>query len=146
MYKGSSDKEGVSGTNTTVAKGRMAEYHVKRILERLGYVHIIRSFASLSPIDLIASNGSEVIAVQVKQGGYLSTEGRLALVDWADKFHAKPFLARKRRGRWVIIPVVLRQDKTEDGERVQQPAQVQTAYGLGVSSEMPAENRQEDLL
>jgi Holliday junction resolvase len=113
----------------------MAEYHVKRILERLGYVHIIRSFASLSPIDLIASNGSEVIAVQVKQGGYLSMEGRLALVDWASKFNAKPFLARKRRGRWVIVPVVMKNDGAKQEDDVQPPTQIEASSGPRVASE-----------
>ena len=82
----------------------MAEYHVKRILERLGYVHIIRSFASLSPIDLIASNGSEVIAVQVKQGGYLSMEGRLALSTGPASSMRNPFWPERGGGDGSLYP------------------------------------------
>jgi Holliday junction resolvase len=96
----------LSGSNNpTLLRGRMAEYYVKRILERNGYRYIIRSFASLTPIDLIASNGADVIAVQVKVGGYMSRDAKTLLIEWAGKFHARAYLARKHRGRWVMVPV-----------------------------------------
>ena len=91
--------------STTVAKGRLAEYYVKRLLEKRGYSYIIRSHASLTPIDILASNGNEILAVQVKQGGYISQEERNGLVEWAGKFKADPFFARKAKGRWVLFRI-----------------------------------------
>jgi len=87
---------------TTVAKGRLAEYYVKRLLERRAYSYIIRSHASHTPIDILASNGTEIVAVQVKQGGYISQEEKSSLIEWAGKFKAIPCFARKERGRWVV--------------------------------------------
>ncbi|MGQ9469834.1 MAG: restriction endonuclease, partial [Nitrososphaerales archaeon] len=55
-------------------KGRSSEYYVKMVLERKGYRHIIRSAGSHGPIDLLASNGSEIIVIQVKQKVYLSKD------------------------------------------------------------------------
>jgi len=91
--------------NTTVAKGRLAEYCVKRLLERQGYSYIIRSHGSRTPIDLIASDGNSVIAVQVKQGGYISRGERNGLIEWASKFKATPCVALKQRGRWITFVV-----------------------------------------
>jgi len=85
-----------------MAKGRLAEYYVKRLLERQGYAYIIRSHASLTPVDILASNGNEIVAVQVKQGGYISRGERNRLMDWASKFKATPCIALKRRGHWII--------------------------------------------
>jgi len=91
--------------STTVAKGRLAEYYVKRLLERQGYPYIIRSHASLTPIDILASNGNEIVAVQVKQGGYISQEEKKRLIEWAGLFRASPRVARKERGRWVVSKI-----------------------------------------
>ena len=88
--------------SSSVAKGRLAEYYVKRLLERHGYSYIIRSHASLTPIDILASDGNEIVAVQVKQGGYLSQEEKNGLIEWAGKFKASPCFARKKRGRWAV--------------------------------------------
>ncbi|MCP8321504.1 MAG: hypothetical protein H3Z52_11290, partial [archaeon] len=52
--------------------------------------------------DLLASNGSEVIAVQVKTRGYLSEDERRNLIEWSIRFKARPMLACKKRGRWAI--------------------------------------------
>lgn len=68
----------------------------------MGFSFIIRSTASHGPIDLIASNGWEVIAVQVKTRGYLSEDERRNLIEWANHFKAKPMLAFKKKGRWII--------------------------------------------
>jgi len=68
----------------------------------MGYEKIIRSAASHGPIDLLASNGQEVIAVQVKTRGYLCEDERRNLIEWASCFTAKPMLAYKKRGRWII--------------------------------------------
>jgi len=51
---------------------------------------------------MLASNGNEIVAVQVKQGGYISQEERNNLVEWAAQFNAVPFVARKKRRRWAI--------------------------------------------
>ncbi len=92
--------------NTSVAKGRLAEYYVKRLLENQGYHYIIRSHASLTPIDMLASNGNEIVAVQVKQGGYISRGERERLIEWATMFHATPCLAKKLRRRWAILHTI----------------------------------------
>ncbi|MCP8309708.1 MAG: restriction endonuclease [archaeon] len=86
-------------------KGRSSEYYVKLILESMGYSFIIRSAASHTPIDLLASNGSEIIAVQVKARKYLSEDERRNLIEWASRFKAKPMLAYKKKGRWKLVCV-----------------------------------------
>ncbi|MGQ9470060.1 MAG: hypothetical protein ACUVTD_09655 [Nitrososphaerales archaeon] len=73
----------------------------------MSYKWIIHSSASHTPIDLLASNGSEVIAVQVKTRGYLDEDERDRLIEWSIHFKAKPMLAFKRRGRWVLAEVKL---------------------------------------
>lgn len=88
----------------SVEKGDYSEYYVKRLLEKRGYTHILRSLGSLTPIDLIASNGLQILAVQVKQRNYLPPDSKQSLIEWAGKFNAKPCLAHKSRGRWVITP------------------------------------------
>jgi len=87
---------------TPYERGLAAEKHVRGLLRAKGYVKVILSAASRTPIDVLASNGSDVLAVQVKQGGHFSLNDRLELVEWADSFGARPCLARKRRGQWVI--------------------------------------------
>jgi Holliday junction resolvase len=91
---------------TPYERGRNAEYAVKRMLQEMGYRWVIRSAASHSPIDLLASNGVETLAVQCKVGGYISAEEKTSLVEWALKLNARPCLARKNRsGRWVVLDV-----------------------------------------
>jgi len=80
-------------------KGQASEYYVKILLETMGYSFIIRSSASHGPIDLLASNGQEIIAVQVKTRGYLSKGEKDRLIEWASHFKAEPMLAYKKRGR-----------------------------------------------
>ena len=80
--------------------GRCAEYTVKRMLEGMGYRWIIRSAASHTPIDLLASDGNNILAVQCKVRGYLNPEDRKMLLEWADRF--KPMLAGKKKGRWRL--------------------------------------------
>jgi Holliday junction resolvase len=61
---------------------------------------------SHSPVDLLASNGVETLAVQCKVGGYISLEEKTALIEWAAKLNARPCLARKNRsGRWTLLRV-----------------------------------------
>src|SRR5579872_6399351 len=92
--------------NSTIVKGRYAEGAVRRKLELQGFTWTIRSYASHGPIDLLASNGSDLWAVQVKSarrnGGYLSAENIQLLIEWASKFHAKPVLAYKKNAKWVF--------------------------------------------
>ena len=85
----------------TVKKGCLAEYKVKKRLEKEGYSYFIRSHGSRTPIDLLASDGNAIIAVQVKSG-YISSEEKTNLIEWATKFNAIPHVARKERGRWVV--------------------------------------------
>lgn len=54
---------------------------------------------------MLASNGVTVLAVQVKQGGHFAESDRRQLAEWAGWFKAKPCLARKRRGQWVVEDV-----------------------------------------
>ncbi|MDG6933921.1 MAG: hypothetical protein JRN68_04420 [Nitrososphaerota archaeon] len=88
----------------SVEKGDQSEAYVTRIIKKMGYTHAIRSLGSLTPIDIIASNGSHIMAVQVKQRNYLSEDAGADLVEWATKFNATPYLAYKSHGRWVIAP------------------------------------------
>ena len=83
-------------------KSRNAEYYVKRLLETMGYRWILRSDASHTPIDLLASDGNVIIAVQCKVRGYLNQEDRKMLVEWAERSKAKPMLAGKKGGRWRL--------------------------------------------
>lgn len=87
---------------TSYERGRSAEYTVKRMLEGMGYKWIIRSAASHTPIDLLASNGKDILAVQCKVGGYLNSEDRKMLSQWADRFKAAPTFACKKKGRWRL--------------------------------------------
>ncbi|MEM3891681.1 MAG: hypothetical protein QW282_05970 [Nitrososphaerales archaeon] len=48
-------------------------------------------------MDLFAVKGGERLVVQVKVSGRLSKEGRGELLRWAQKFGAKPILARRSR-------------------------------------------------
>ncbi|MDG6918573.1 MAG: hypothetical protein JRN62_03950 [Nitrososphaerota archaeon] len=88
----------------SVEKGDQSESYVARMVKKMGYRHAIRSHGSLTPIDIIASNGKEIMAVQVKQRNYLPEDAGADLVDWAAKFNATPYLAYKSHGRWVIAP------------------------------------------
>ncbi len=91
---------------TPYERGRSAEYTVKRMLQEMGYRWVIRSAASHSPIDLLASNGIETLAVQCKVGGYISAEEKAALEEWTLKLNAHPCLAKKnKRGRWMVLDV-----------------------------------------
>ncbi|MEM3653084.1 MAG: hypothetical protein QXL21_08170 [Nitrososphaerales archaeon] len=56
-------------------------------------------------MDLFAAKGGERLVVQVKVSGRLSKEGRGELLRWAQKFGAKPILARRSTGRWVLEAV-----------------------------------------
>jgi Holliday junction resolvase len=75
---------------------------IKKILISRGYMHIVRSAGSHTPIDLIASNGKKLLAIQVKRGRYISAEEKGMLIQWAKAFRASPILARKQEGRWVF--------------------------------------------
>lgn len=82
--------------------GRNAEYTIKKLLISKGYIHIIRSAGSHTPIDLMASNGKRKLAIQVKRNRYISKEERCMLIKWAISFDATPILAKKVDGRWTF--------------------------------------------
>jgi Holliday junction resolvase len=88
--------------NTPYRRGIAAEKHVRALLRAKGYTRVIMSAASRTPIDMLASNGVTILAVQVKQGGHFAESDRLQLIEWAGCFKARPCLARKRRGQWVV--------------------------------------------
>ena len=88
--------------NTPHRRGIAAEKHVRGMLRAKGYTKVILSDASRTPIDMLASNGINVLAVQVKQGGQFAESDRLQLVEWAGCFKAKPCLAHKVHGRWML--------------------------------------------
>ncbi|MEM0287292.1 MAG: hypothetical protein QXG05_03850 [Nitrososphaerota archaeon] len=85
--------------------GRNAEYAIKRMLIGKGFSHIIRSAGSHTPVDLIASDGNQLLAIQVKKGRYISKQEVYLLIEWAYAFKARPMLARKKDGRWILKEV-----------------------------------------
>jgi Holliday junction resolvase len=89
---------------SSYVRGRAAEYWIKWLLEELGYF-VIRSAGSHTPIDLLAAKDGARLAVQVKVKGYLTREEKERLIRWAKQFEAKPMLATKKRGRWVLKEV-----------------------------------------
>ena len=90
---------------SSYVRGRSAEYWVKAMLEGQGYL-VIRSAASHTPIDLLAAKGGERLAVQVKVKSGFTREEKAELIKWAEQFGAKPILATKKRGRWILKDVV----------------------------------------
>ncbi|MGH2639100.1 MAG: restriction endonuclease, partial [Rhabdochlamydiaceae bacterium] len=66
-------------------RGKQAEHAVSKKLEAQGFSWIIRSYASHGPIDLLCSNGKELLAVQVKstKRPYLNEVEIQELRDWA---------------------------------------------------------------
>jgi Holliday junction resolvase len=46
------------------------------------------------------------LAVQVKVKGFFTREEKEQLIRWAKHFEAKPILATKKRGRWILKEVV----------------------------------------
>jgi len=91
---------------TPYEKGRRLEYEAKERLESWFGMYVLRSAGSHSPIDLLAGNGMQVFAVQVKDG-YLPSESELNMLRvWAEKFQATPVVMVKQKGgRWKIISV-----------------------------------------
>ena len=57
---------------------------------------------SHTPIDLISGKARIVFAVQVKQGGYISKEEKLELIQWARTFIAIPYGSSKGRKQMDI--------------------------------------------
>jgi Holliday junction resolvase len=110
----------IFSASSTVWKGQYAEYAVQKKLESLGYNFIIKSNASRGPIDLLCANESgDLLAVQVKSakhGTYLSSKELERLVDWSDKFNAKPVFAFKKNGRWILKHLATKL-KTEEGKQ-----------------------------
>ncbi|MCP8310415.1 MAG: hypothetical protein L6N95_01505 [Candidatus Methylarchaceae archaeon HK01B] len=91
---------------TEYKKGRAEEYYVKGLLEEKGYRYIMKSAGSHTPIDLLASNGLETLAVQVRRVSHINQEEREKLCDWARIFHACPVLAVNIKDRWRITDLL----------------------------------------
>jgi Holliday junction resolvase len=83
--------------------GRNAEYAVLRILKRKGFNYTIRSAGSHGPIDLLVSNGLEILAIQVKKNGYISEKELKRLKEWEKAFKAKTMIARKHKRNCVFL-------------------------------------------
>ncbi len=75
---------------------------------------MIRSAGSHTPVDLLAADGKRVLAIQVKRGRYISKEEQEMLKDWAAAFGAKPVLAKKKDGRWVLLDLADQKPVLED--------------------------------
>lgn len=67
---------------------------------------------------MLLSNGSEILAVQVKVSGYLSGKEKNELIEWAEAFHAVPVLARKKRARWSLVSFPSRDQKQKVSDAV----------------------------
>jgi Holliday junction resolvase len=91
-------------------KGIKKEWELRRFLEAKGYL-VIRSSASRTGIDLIAGNGSKVLAFQVQSSEYIPEEKLMQLKKYANALNAKPIIAVKERGKWIFA-------EEEDLERI----------------------------
>jgi Holliday junction resolvase len=85
--------------------GRNAEYAIKRMLISKGFTFVIRSAGSHTPVDLIATDGKNIVVVQVKKGSYISKDEKALFYDWGKAFDAKPLLATKKDGHWTLTEV-----------------------------------------
>lgn len=85
--------------------GRNAEYTIKKLLISTGFTYVIRSAGSHTPVDLIATDGRSIMAVQVKKGSYISRDEKALFYKWGKAFGAKPMLATKKDGRWTLTEV-----------------------------------------
>ena len=87
---------------TPVEKGIAAERLIRTKLREEGYI-VMRSAASKGPIDLLAANKSERLAIQVKAGGKKPSKQELSEVYMASQlFAAKPIIAKKYQKRWWL--------------------------------------------
>jgi len=86
-------------------KGRTLEYAVIHKLKREGYRFFIRSAGSKGAIDVLASNGMEILAIQAKKNGYLTEKEKNRLLAAAEAFKAKPCLAYKKAKKLQLKPL-----------------------------------------
>lgn len=74
--------------------GKATENKARAVLHGAGFV-TLRSWMSLSPADLVALRAGTVPwLIQVKKGGYMSPDERVALLAMAAKGGALPVLCR----------------------------------------------------
>ena len=74
--------------------GRATENKARAVLHRSGFV-TLRSWMSRSPADLVALRaGTPPLLIQVKKGGYMSPDERIALWAMALQAGATPVLCR----------------------------------------------------
>lgn len=95
---------------TPYEKGRKHEYQAIQTLQNWFGCYCIRSAGSHTPVDIIAGNGVEVYAVQVKTTSTLGTVNWDELRQWAEAFQATPMVLEKAiGGKWKVYI---------DGERI----------------------------
>lgn len=113
-------------TQTNYEKGKSAEYYVRERLRKAGW-RVLRTAASRTPIDLLASKSSglgltKVVAVQVrvskKQISFTGRE-RIEFEDWALGFGASPILASRVGRKWSFTQTFSAKPwSLEEGETV----------------------------
>jgi Holliday junction resolvase len=85
-----------------IEKGIAAERLIRTKLRDMGYI-VMRSAASRGPIDLLAANEHERLAIQVKAGRRRPSKAELEEVYRASQlFNAQPMIAMKHHGRWWL--------------------------------------------
>jgi Holliday junction resolvase len=85
-----------------IEKGIAAERLIRTKLRDMGYM-VMRSAGSKGPIDLLAANEHERLAIQVKAGSKKPSKHELEQVYKASQlFNAHPMIAMKYHGRWWL--------------------------------------------
>lgn len=88
---------------TPYEKGRNLEYKAIQVMESYFGCETVRSAGSHSPADLMAGNGLEVYAVQVKAESQAGKVNWNRLREFAEAFQATPtLLVYCTGGRWKI--------------------------------------------
>ena len=77
-------------------KGYRLEQRVRKFLEERGFF-VVRSAGSKSPVDLLAGDGHDLLAIQVKAGKDMTRKERLALIEAAEKLKAHPIFAKREK-------------------------------------------------
>jgi Holliday junction resolvase len=85
-------------------KGIRKEWELRKLLLSSGFL-VIRSSASRTGVDILASNYKQVIAFQVQSSRYLSMDKVRELEKYARAFNAVPVIAVKERRKWIFNSV-----------------------------------------
>jgi len=94
--------------NRSYLRGRRFEYKVRDYLRDKGYF-VLRSPRSLGPVDLVAIKRGEILFVQCKVRGTISSKEKDELVFLADSVGAKPLVACKGEYWNREIPIFFRE-------------------------------------